>query len=318
MYDLISVIIPIYNQEKNLKRCLDSVVKQTYKNLEVILIDDGSTDDSFEICRDYAGRYGWNVLHIANGGVSNARNIGLDKSSGKYVMFIDSDDYISENYIEALYAVVKNGDCDIAYSKYVEVKNGNTKEIDEQIIKNQIIDVSRQFDYGKSYMLRHVHSSIYSRNLIGDTRFREDIHVGEDAYFVSQIITKSNYQVGYTTESTYYYVIYETSGNHGTVNDRKMSVITAWKIIIDNYQEHIPNLVPGCYSSLFREIESLVYRLVIDGPYDRKYYNDCVRALRYNCKGFLNSTSRLKTKIRYLWFILFPKSYVKLVMKRRK
>lgn len=315
MSDLVSVIIPIYNQEKNLKRCLDSVVEQTYKHLEVILVDDGSTDNSFEICRDYAERYGWIVLHIANGGVSNARNRGLDKASGKYVLFVDSDDYISDNYIEALYDMVKNGDCDIVYSKLAEVKDGNIKEIDEQSITKQIIDVSCEYDYEKSYMLRHVHSSIYSKELIGDTRFRQDIHVGEDAFFLSQLIVKSNHKVGYITESTYYYVIYETSGNHGTVNDRKMTVIKAWKMIIENYQNNLINLVPGCYTCLFKEIESLVYRLIKEDLFNRQYFNCCVRALRHNCKGFLNSTSRLKTKIRYLWFILFPKSYVKLVMR---
>lgn len=318
MNDLLSVIIPIYNQEKNLKRCLDSVVDQTYKNLEVILIDDGSTDGSFKICRDYAEKYGWIALHIANGGVSNARNVGLDKASGKYILFIDSDDYISNNYVISLYNMVKTGACDIAYSKYAEVKGGAIKVIEEPTITRDIIDVTEEYDYGKSYMLRHVHSSIFSRDLIGDIRFRRDIHVGEDAFFVSQVITNSNFKVGYTAEPTYYYVIYGTSGNHGAINDRKMTVITAWNLIIENYQDKIMNLVPGCYKSLFQEIESLVFRLMFDGPFNRQYYNCCVRALRHNCKGFLNSTNRIKTKIRYLWFILLPKSYARFVLRKRK
>lgn len=318
MNDLLSIIIPVFNQEKNLKRCLDSIINQTYRNLEVILIDDGSTDHSFSICRDYSERFGWIVIHVENGGVSNARNIGLDRATGKYVLFIDSDDYISNNYVEALYRVVKNGDCSIAYSKCVEVLGSAFTEIDDSSLTSHIIDISREFDYGKSYMLRHVHSSIFSRNIIGSTRFIQDIHVGEDAYFVSQIITKSNYKVAYTTEATYFYVIYDLSSIHGPIDERKMTVITAWKMIIDNYQEHMASLVPGCYSSLFQEIESLVCRLIIDGPFNRKYYYGCVRALRNNCKGLLNSTSRTKTKIKYLWFILLPKSYVRLVLRKRK
>ena len=318
MNDLISVIIPIYNQEKNLKRCLDSVVEQTYKNLEVILIDDGSTDGSFEICRDYSVRYGWTAFHIANGGVSNARNTGLDNASGKYVMFIDSDDYVSENYIEALYDVVKNGDCDIAYSKYAEVRGSTIKVIGELTITKHIFDVTCEFDYGKSYMLRHAACCIISRDVIADIRFRNDIYVGEDAFFISQLIVNSNHKVGYTKESTYYYVIYETSGNHGRVNDRKMTVIAAWNMIIENYKENIVSLVPGCYVSLLHEIENLIYRLVAEGTFDSKYYSDCVQALRSNYKGILRTTSRIKTKIRYIWLMLFPKSYVRLVMKRRK
>lgn len=319
MNDLLSVIIPVYNQENNLKRCLDSIVAQTYKNLEVILIDDGSTDDSFKICRDYADKYGWIAIHIANGGVSNARNIGLDKASGKYILFIDSDDYVSSNYIISLYNMVKTGACDIAYSKYAEVKDSAIKEIDEPTITKQIIDVTREFDYGKSYMLRHAACCIISRELIGDIRFRNDIYVGEDAFFISQLIVKSNHKVGYIKESTYYYVIYKTSGNHGKVNRRKMTVINAWNLIIENYKENnIESLVSGCYASLFREIESLVYRLIIDGPFDKQYFSCCVQALRSNYKGILRTTSRLKTKIRYIWLMLLPKSYVRLVMKRRK
>lgn len=107
---LISVIIPVYNVEKYLHRCLDSVIEQTYKNLEVILIDDGSTDHSGEICDDYAAKdVRIHVIHQENQGVSAARNKGLDTAKGEYIAFVDSDDYIlPEMYAKMLECIIEN------------------------------------------------------------------------------------------------------------------------------------------------------------------------------------------------------------------
>lgn len=104
---LISIIIPIYNVEKYLRRCIDSVINQTYKNIEILLVDDGSPDSSGEICEQYKKNddrvY---VFHKKNGGLSDARNYGIKYAKGKYITFIDSDDYIAKNYIEYLYTMI--------------------------------------------------------------------------------------------------------------------------------------------------------------------------------------------------------------------
>ena len=108
MYDLISVVIPVYNVEKYLEKCLDSVVEQTYRNLEIILVDDGSTDNSGAICDRYAQKDSRVVvIHQKNGGLSKARNVGIDTATGKYISFIDSDDYVGSCYIETLYKEIK-------------------------------------------------------------------------------------------------------------------------------------------------------------------------------------------------------------------
>ena len=110
MNELISVIVPIYNVEKYLERCLDSIIKQTYKNLDIILVDDGSIDNSTKICDEYVKKDSRiKVIHKENGGLSDARNVGIDNSDGKYICFIDSDDYIELDMIENLYdGIVKN------------------------------------------------------------------------------------------------------------------------------------------------------------------------------------------------------------------
>lgn len=115
---LVSVIIPVYNIEKYLEKCINSVLEQTYKNLEIILVDDGSKDSSGRICDAYENSYqNIKVLHKTNGGLSDARNQGLDISKGEYISFIDSDDYISPVFVETMMAAISKGNCGIAALK---------------------------------------------------------------------------------------------------------------------------------------------------------------------------------------------------------
>ena len=122
MDELISVIVPVYNVEKYISRCIESIMKQTYKNIEIILIDDGSTDNSGKICDEYSLKDDRiNVIHKKNGGLSDARNTGLDIAKGKYISLIDSDDFVSKFFIETLYNTCKNENCEIAICEYERV-----------------------------------------------------------------------------------------------------------------------------------------------------------------------------------------------------
>ncbi len=116
MDDRISVIIPVYNVERYLKKCVDSVLKQDYTNIEIILVDDGSTDSSGNICDEYSNKYPnkVKVIHKKNGGLSDARNYGIKKSSGKYLIFVDSDDWIEENTISYSYKEIIENNAQIA------------------------------------------------------------------------------------------------------------------------------------------------------------------------------------------------------------
>lgn len=122
MEDLISVIIPVYNAQKYLRRCLNSVKNQTYKNLEIILVDDGSTDRSPRICDEYARKdRRFKVIHKSNGGVSSARNVGIKISGGGYIVFVDSDDWLTRDSINILYTKLKNTDADLCCGNYYSV-----------------------------------------------------------------------------------------------------------------------------------------------------------------------------------------------------
>ena len=123
---LISVIVPIYNVQNELSRCIDSIIKQSYQKMELILVDDGSTDESLEICQRYANKDNRIKLYSkVNGGLSDARNFGLKYAVGDYVAFIDSDDYVESNYLEKLYTSVTEKKADVAVCAFNEV---DTKE----------------------------------------------------------------------------------------------------------------------------------------------------------------------------------------------
>ena len=117
--DKISVIVPVYNVEKYLDKCVESIVNQTYKNLEIILVDDGSTDSCPEICDEWAKKDNRiKVIHKPNGGLSSARNAGMDSMTGSYIQFVDSDDYIKSNMIEVMYGNIIKGDYDVCVCNY--------------------------------------------------------------------------------------------------------------------------------------------------------------------------------------------------------
>ena len=203
MNPLISVIVPVYNVEKFLNQCVDSILAQTYKNFELILVDDGSKDKSGDICDDYAEKDPRiRVFHKENGGVSSARNCGLDNARGEYVCFVDSDDWVHNTYIEDM---VKPEMYDLVIQGF---KDGNiTKKYSIEYITNQI-EILDAFIYhllkqdGPSHI---IYSKLYKSSIIeiNKLRFDENIWLGEDLLFNLQFISYSK-NVYFT--NTYSYV----------------------------------------------------------------------------------------------------------------
>ncbi len=150
MDSLISIIIPIFNTEKYLTRCIDSVLNQTYKNIEILLIDDGASDNSPTMCDNYAlNDSRVRVFHNSNGGLSDARNFGIEKSTGEYLVFVDSDDYISSSMIEILYnqIILDNSDISISSFNYVS-PDGSIMDLkaDDKVISNEVITTLMAYD----------------------------------------------------------------------------------------------------------------------------------------------------------------------------
>ena len=188
----ISIIIPVYNAEKYLNRCLDSILKQTYKNIEIILVDDGSKDSSPQICDEYAKLDNRIiVIHKENSGVSEARNSGLDVSSGDYVAFVDSDDYVEENFIQDML----KPNFDLIVSGYKDINCVVNQSKCVKIVNKEYHNNSKEFyiDAFINECFNSVWNKLYSKKLIKDLRFDKNFQIGEDAIFNLQAILKAEH-----------------------------------------------------------------------------------------------------------------------------
>lgn len=191
MKDLISIIVPIYNVEKYLNKCIESIVNQTYENIEIILIDDGSNDNSGIICDEYAKKDNRIiVVHKENGGVSSARNKGLKIAKGEWISFVDADDWIEQTFCQTLLNKVTQEQADIALCGYnritdnrIEKINANNQEVflnsNEYLVKS----LNPQTGFG------FCHMKLIKKEVLKSISFNERIEVGEDALFNIQLST---------------------------------------------------------------------------------------------------------------------------------
>lgn len=254
MNNKISIIIPIYNVEKYLKRCLDSVVNQTYKYIEIILVNDGSPDNCGKICDEYAkidSRI--KVIHKENGGLSSARNAALDIVSGEYIMFVDSDDWISENSLEQLNEYI-NMDYDIINFKFsfVEEKTENIIEFNGRTENSYECDLLSYIDKLFSGELDFfIWNKLYKRDLFDGVRFPEgrnyeDLATIYKLYFKAKSIIVTDFTLYYywlgnsnsiTSNSTLKNMtdclvsakeIYEVNRQYLKINNRNLTNIDTW------------------------------------------------------------------------------------------
>jgi glycosyltransferase involved in cell wall biosynthesis len=238
---MISIIVPVYNAEKNLSRCLNSICRQTFHDFELIIVNDGSTDHSLDICEQYARTDArFHILSQKNSGVSAARNKGLSAVKGDYISFIDSDDYVENDYLERLVQGIQKFDADLCYcSAFDELPDGS---LTNNKIQNGNI-LLKASDYKWNSQLEHsvVWGGVYKREIIEGLRFDEGIQVGEDSLFFAQCIKKSKllYYVG---DRLYHYIYYSDSAMRGSFNSMKMTELSAWKKICELFDYSVDSM----------------------------------------------------------------------------
>lgn len=231
MGNLISIIIPIYNVEKYLDKCVNSVVRQTYADLEIILIDDGSPDHCPQICDAWAKKDDRiKVIHKQNGGLSDARNVGLNNSTGDFVMFLDSDDYISDNMCETLMALIKKYNVSMAMCDFVSFYE------DEPIVVKGEDIVVNYYDEKKLRNLIY-ESNIESLVMSCAKLFKKEVfnklryplgRLHEDEFLIHEILYNAGTMV-HTNEKMYYYLNRKT-GITGTKKQKNiMDTLQAFK-----------------------------------------------------------------------------------------
>lgn len=221
----ISVIVPVYNVESLLSRCVDSLLKQKFTDYEVLLVDDGSTDSSGYICDEYAEKDSRiRVIHKPNGGVSETRNKGIDEAKGEWITFVDSDDYVTIDYLSDLYACTSPEiGLVVMHSKHIK-ENGEDLYRDYDLPKGKIVYdasgfsemVKKQFIAQRGY----VHSKLFKKGILDtlNVRFNPQIKFSEDWIFLFRYLNGINLKVCCSPVSNYFYVDREGSLSH-TEND---------------------------------------------------------------------------------------------------
>ena len=223
---LISIIVPIYNVEKYLRQCLDSIMNQTYQNFECLLINDGSPDNSADICREYVSKDSrFRYFEKKNGGVSSARNLGIERSKGQFITFIDSDDWVESDYVETLYNELIKENADIAVSTYKRFEMGDNcwyvhafqRGYDKKVFTNKkLMDELLSLDgFDNSY--RFVSGKLVHRNMLENIAFNVATPYGEDMEFWFKIYMVSD-RVVYVNKETYNYRTDERISKHFTLD----------------------------------------------------------------------------------------------------
>lgn len=220
MNDLISVIVPIYNSSKYLNECLNSILNQTYKNLEIILINDGSTDNSLEICREFKKRdKRVIIIDKANTGVSDSRNFGIENSNGKYIIFVDSDDVLNINLIYRLYsgAIEKNVDvvrCN--YQGYYNKNKGKIYDLADRVFEgNQIKPIIKYFITNYKNIPSYIWLLLIKKEKI--VEFDTTLYFMEDTEFFIRLLLNID-SIYFINECLYYYRYNSQSASKNSIN----------------------------------------------------------------------------------------------------
>ena len=244
MGEKISVIVPVYNVEAYLERCVESILQQTYAHFELILINDGSTDSSGQICDHLASQYeNIKVYHIENAGVSNARNMGIQLATGSWVTFIDSDDFVTQDYLATLASAVEGVNVGFAIAPLHHIKNGIVTDIPSHSGKTELWSTEETM----KELLMTTRTSffpvakLFKRDLLADEKFNTNYHLAEDALFLTELLLKTRCSCVFIDKPVYYYDHREGSATT-SVNRHVFDTIEVYQQIIAQVSQAFPNL----------------------------------------------------------------------------
>lgn len=297
--ELISIIIPVYNVEKYLNQCLDSVINQTYRNLEIILVDDGSTDSSGLICDEYKGKdERITVIHKKNGGLSDARNVGIEICSGRYITFIDSDDYVLEDYVGYLYELLYKYNADMSVCDKVCFKEHEKIKDRKQIIKEESIDKETALLYMMygSWIDVSAWCKLYKKELFDNIRYTPNL-LFEDSDIIYKLIDKCN-KICVSNKSEYCYRINPNSITNSGFNIKKMDLITATEGMRKYIAKNYPYMNKAADRRMIWALFSTLNQLYKSKPIDKEIENKIINEIRkYDKTVFFDKQSQFRDKV---------------------
>lgn len=292
----ISIIVPIYNVEEYLPKCIDSILAQTLTEFELILVDDGTPDNSGKICDEYAKKDNRiKVIHKENGGVSSARNIGVDAACGEYIGFVDPDDYIRNDMYEVLYELCVKSNSEIGICKLGREIDGTIINKEEDINIKELNNIEGMRELFKGVLYRFsLCNKLFKRNCFNNVRFPEG-RIHEDLSTTYKLFANVEKCV-YTTYDGYIYVKRENSILTSTYNEKRLQSFIAWNeilIFMGNEYKVIYDNVIGTFTYwcmdniyiIFNQVEDCKKKKIYIKKIQentRKYHNEIIRNKQLN------------------------------------
>lgn len=299
--ELITVIIPVYNVEKYLNKCMESVVNQTYKSLEILLIDDGAKDSSGFMCDSWAERDSRiKVIHKENGGLSSARNCGLDQAHGNYIMFVDSDDFMSEDIVSILYEDIKRTKADIAICDAMHIFEDYKVVFDtgKETRTYTSIEAIQEMWYQKSF-LPSAWGKLYKLELFQNIRFTEN-RLYEDIDIMHELFWKAE-TIIYRNDKLYGYVHRDESITTQKFSERDLDIFIISDKMLEFADKVDPKLLPAAES--YATVAAL--RILLNAP-EEKFQGAMHKAeniiKKYGKKTMKNRNIRTKQKYALIMF----------------
>ena len=296
---LISIVVPIYNVEKYLNRCVDSILNQTYRDIEIILVDDGSPDRCGSICDEYQKRdTRIKVIHKKNGGLSDARNAGIKMAHGEYITCIDSDDFISPFFLENLWTAMKKSKCEIATSWFVDYYEGDKIPKAQKLDIKDIQVLNREKFYERLLYQDGVEVSawgkLYKSNLFQGVEYPVG-KLYEDIPTTYLLVEKTT-RIAVIPNVDYFYFQRKTSIAQATFSIKKMDAIRHMDDFRDFITTNYPPLKKAAECRYFSTVCNIIFRIK-----DTKYENERImlwkEIIKYRKCVLFNSSARKKARI---------------------
>lgn len=300
---LISVVVPAYNAEQWMEACCHSVCEQSYSNLELIIVDDGSQDETLKIAQEAATRDSRiRVIHTENGGVCRARNVGIDASSGEYITFLDADDELLPDALEILYNSLTQKNADIACGWATAVRPNNAKTqtynpIEQKMWYGTEALVNSLQDHPATYA---VWGKLYRKSILSDVRFVEGKKVHEDSYFVFQCFLKEP-TVVINNECIIYRNLCENSASRAPFSEKFFDILFFAERKKEQIREQYPEFEPQTNLTMIKANMALLQNLCKTyEPQYRSAEKECIRAIILNKEYFTPAT---RANEKWFWVI---------------
>lgn len=314
---LISIIVPVYNVEEYIDKCINSILNQTFSDFELILVNDGSKDNCGDICDEFSKKDNRiKVIHKKNGGLSDARNAGIDLAKGDYIGFVDSDDYIENDMYEVLYNNILNYDADISicedyicFQKY-EIKKSEREEL-YVLNTEEAIGMAHKISPG-------VCNKLFKREIFEGIKFPKG-RLNEDVFIFMDILSKAK-NIIFTTIPKYYYMQRQSSITKATFDKRKWDCVEAWyknlEFVREKYPKQVKSIEYKYIGSYFHLLDQLI---LLDNYKNMEDYKKVNLFIKHNIKKIiLNPYILNKRKLAILVYVFNSQAYRKIVERLRK